>query len=192
MARKPSALLIVLGLLSVLSAQAPGSVEILDIEPFWYVCMDFSGSIEMALIERFIQEAREQGLASKVRGDLFRIMYDFAGLGQERQEKWGLGFRIDEALDLGPPLFVRRYGFSRVAKGYHRGPYETAFSSMNEVLNRIEQKNLLVAGPPIEVWIGDPARDKPEDLRTEFIVPVKPKDIWGREPAGGGAGGGPR
>ncbi len=153
-------------------SQESDIVHIQDNAFFWYVCLEYSGSIDQDKISQFFQEARKQQLEGKVHSDLFSIWYNSPLISEGRKETWGLGFKIDEATDIRPPLIKRRYDYARVVTTIHRGPFETAGSSMNRVVAFIEERGMKVVGPPVEIWIGDPSQDKPEDLKTEILVPV--------------------
>lgn len=165
-------ILLFLCLALLLLSQEKEEIQIRNNAPFWYVCMDFSGGLDQEKISCFLQEARRQGLADKVRSDLFGIFYNSPLIPEGKKDIWGLGFEIEDETKLQPPLMKRFFGYSRVITTEHKGPFETVGNTMNQVAKLIENEGIQVIGPPVEFWIGDPNRDKPEDLKTKILVPI--------------------
>ncbi len=157
--------------------QCQQPVEIKENASFWYVCMEFER--EHYLIPEkvgpFVQEVRRQELQSKVRGDLFGIFFDSPVIVEGRGKTWGLGFKIAEETTVHLPLKNRLFSYEKVATAIHRGPFETVMNTFNVLISYLEEHGFEVIGPPVEIWIGDPARDKPEDLKTEILIPVRAK-----------------
>lgn len=168
-------LFVVSGVAALGMIQDAEGPQIRQVASFWYVCMDFADSMDMQKAERYFQELRSQGLAGKVQGDLFRVLDNYPGLETSVKRTWGLAYRIDEGTSVSPPLRVRRFDFPRAIVIVHPGPFEMAHVALNKVVAFVEEKGLLIAGPPLEIWIGNPASDRPEDLKTEIIVPVREK-----------------
>jgi effector-binding domain-containing protein len=40
----------------------------------------------------------------------------------------------------------------------------------------IEEKELEVIGPPVEIWLDDPNQVKPEEYQTEIVIHVREKN----------------
>jgi len=151
------------------------SVEIQEGVSFWYVCMEFEGAhsqiSEKALM--LFEEIYKQELQSKVSGDLFGVFFDSPLLGEGMRSVYALGFIIDKEIPVKVPLVKYQYAYEKIATVIHHGPYETTANSFNSLLASIEEKGLEIEGPPVQIWMGDPDRDKPEDLKTKIIIPVK-------------------
>jgi len=168
-------LLLAILVCSLIQAQEP--VKIKENTPFWYLYMEFQDSHYLIpdKVGPFIQEIRKQGIQSKVEGDIFTVFFDSPVIVEGRGESWGLGFKIAPEIPVELPLKKQRYDYQKIATIIHKGPFETAPNSFNILLAYLEECGLEVVGPPVEIWIGDPAQDKPEDLKTEIILPVREK-----------------
>jgi effector-binding domain-containing protein len=151
------------------------SIEIQEGISFWYVCMEFEGA-HSQISEKaplLFEEIYKQELQSKVRGDLFGVFFDSPLLGEGKRSVYALGFIIDKEIAVEMPLIKYRYVFQKIATVIHHGPYETVANSFNNLLASIEEQGLEIDGPPLQIWMGDPRRDKPEELMTKIIIPVR-------------------
>lgn len=157
--------------------QGQQPVEIKESVSFWYVYMEFTESHYLIpeKVGLFMQEIQRQELQSKVQGDLFGIFYDSPVIVEGRGKTWGLGFKIAEDTNVQQPLKKKLFYYEKIATTVHQGPFETAANSFNTVISSLEEQGLEVIGPPVEIWIGNPAQDKPEELKTEILVPVRAK-----------------
>lgn len=169
-------LIFVLTLLVVTMLHAQGEVEIKEGKLFWYVCMEFQGPHYEGLPEKFgmfIQELRKQELPPKISGDSFCIFFDSDLQVAEQDTVWGLGFETQKDADVQLPLKKREYNYQKIATITNRGPYETVGNAYNIIIPYIEENGLKVIGPPVEIWRGNPQEDKPEDLTSEIIIPIR-------------------
>lgn len=155
--------------------QAQEAVEIKENVSFWYLFMEFEGD-HSAIPEKigpFLQEVRKQNLQSQIEGDLFGIFFDAPIIVEGRGKNWGLGFKTAEGTVVRLPLKKQVFRYDKVAKTVYRGPFEGAGNAFNILLANLEEQDYEVIGPPVQVWIGNPAQDKPEDLKTEIMIPVR-------------------
>ncbi len=162
------------------AAPAPGAVELRTGPSFRCVVMEFAASEDVSgeRIGAFVAAVRAQGLGSRVSGSLFAVRFNFPLLEPGRRDAWGLGLRLDESeVKVAEPLKILDYGFPAVAALTYHGPFETANNGWNEMVRTIEEKGWQVTGPPLEIWVGDPARDRPEDLETQLVVPVQVPNV---------------
>ena len=169
-------MVIILLLISLMiSLHSQEKVEIKEGTNFSYVCMEFKGSHSLIPenMPILFSEIRKQSLETKITGEVLGIFFDSSLLKEEKSDFYVLGFRMDQNSSVASPLEMRTYEFDRTAEITHSGPYETAGSVFSIILSYIEKNGLEIAGPPAEIWIGDPSRDKPEDLKTRIIIPVK-------------------
>jgi len=170
-------LLFILALSVASMLYAQGEVEIKDGTPFMYVYMEFQGPHHEGLPEKFgifIQELRNQELLPKISGNSFSILFDSPLLVVGRDKVWGLGFKIQKDASVQAPLIKRKFDYPKVVTIISKGPYETALgNAQNIIIPYIEEKGLEVVGPPIEIWLGNPSEDKPEDLGVEIIIPIR-------------------
>ena len=61
----------------------------------------------------------------------------------------------------------------RVAWIVHHGPYEEEGPTLAALYAYVAEQGLAPAGPHTEVYLDDPGRTAPADLRTEIRVPVR-------------------
>ena len=61
----------------------------------------------------------------------------------------------------------------RVAWIVHHGPYEEEGPTLAVLYAFVAEQGLEPAGPHSEVYLNDPSRTAPADLRTEIRVPVR-------------------
>lgn len=160
--------------LSMFMVQAEEKVEILDVEPFGYVCMEFQGS-HMQISQKIpvlFKEIQKQKISSKIKGRLFCIYFESPSPGGE--PKWALAFRILKGTSVQSPLKISEYKYKKIARIIHVGPYESVGNSYNKIFPYIEEKGFERSGPALSVWLDDnPDKIKPEKYRTEIIVPIK-------------------
>lgn len=142
-------------------------------------CMEFDGS-HSEIFERvslFFAEIRKQELQSKIKGDLIGIFFDSPLLEHSDRCGYALGFEIEPEVAVDAPLHKYVYAYENVAAMTHCGPFETVANSFNTLLPFIEENGMEIAGPPVEIWQGEPNRDKPEDLQTTILIPVHKKNM---------------
>lgn len=151
------------------------TVEIKEGINFSYVCMEFNGSHSQitANMPILFSEIRKQSLETKIGGDVLGIFFDSSLLKEKKDDFYVLGFSIDQNSSIAAPLKMRTYEYDRTAEITHYGPFETVANSFSIILSYIEENELEIAGPPAEIWMGDPSRDKPGDLKTRIIIPVR-------------------
>ena len=159
----------------VISNHSQEKVEIKEATNFSYMCMEFRGSHSLIPenMPILFSEIRKQFLETKITGDVLGIFFDSSLLGEEKSDFYVLGFRTDQNSLVASPLQVRTYEFDKTAEITHHGPYETVSSSFSIILSYIKENGLEIAGPPAEIWMGDPSRDNPGDLKTRIIIPVR-------------------
>jgi len=144
---------------------------------FWYICMEFEGT-HSQISEKaglLFEEIYKQELQKKVRGDFLGVFFDSPLLNEGKRPVYALGFMTDKGILVKAPLVKQLYEYKKVAVAIHYGPYETVANSFNNLLASIESQGLEVNGPPLQIWMGDPRRDKPEELKTKIVIPVKEK-----------------
>jgi effector-binding domain-containing protein len=143
------------------------------------VCMEFDGSHSQIpeKVSLIFEEIQKQELQSKIQGDLFGVFFDSPLLEGSGRPVYALGFEIEPDAPVKAPLQKCVYAYEQVATIIHCGHFETVANSVNILLPFIEENDMEIAGPPAEIWRGDPYRDKPEDLKTTILIPVRDKSI---------------
>jgi effector-binding domain-containing protein len=59
-----------------------------------------------------------------------------------------------------------------MARIVHLGPYETMGDSYKRIFAWIDERDLGMKGPIREVYYNDPREVRPEEIKTEILVPV--------------------
>ena len=154
--------------------QVLGQVEVTEGTPFWYVYMEFQGphdQITQGLGDLY-NETVKQNLQSLFSGAHFGIFFDSFLRGEEADTVWGLGFQAPEDIQVKPPLKKSRFNYDKIATMIYVGAYESIGLAFNIIVPFIEENDLRIVGPPVEIWMDDPNEVKPQDCRTEVIIPV--------------------
>ena len=76
--------------------------------------------------------------------------------------------------DPGGEVFQERIGTEgRCVQVLHRGPYEDEPATIARMLDFVREQQLAVKGPYHEIYLSDPRRTAPENLKTILRLPVK-------------------
>jgi len=158
----------------VLSASEEG-VVIKDMDPFSYAAMEFSGSFEKMeqSIGQFMQEFFKQGLQPG--GPLLGIYYNDPTTVKAEELKWAVGFPVPEDAGVEAPLKKIDTTFKKAAVYLYTGPYEKMDKAYQMIFKHIEDKGCKMVWPCYDKYLNNPQEVKPEDLKTEIIVPVEKK-----------------
>jgi AraC family transcriptional regulator len=149
-------------------------VKILDSTPFSYAGLSCSGSYEqMGLkIGQFMQEFFKQKLTPA--GPPFGLYLNTPREVKPEDLKWEIGFPVAKDAVVAEPLKKGEYGFRKVASAIHTGPYDKVGETYARMLKFVEANGYRVAGPCLEKYLNNPMQVKPEELKTEVIMPVEP------------------
>ncbi len=74
-------------------------------------------------------------------------------------------------------LKVKEMPAQKVAMVLYTGPYEKCEPIYKELYSWIGKNNYEQCGPTMEKYLNDPRKVKPEELKTEILVPIKAKDV---------------
>lgn len=72
-------------------------------------------------------------------------------------------------------LKVKELPAQEIASVIYTGPYEECGPTYKKLYGWITENNYEPVGAPIEKYLNDPSKVKPEELKTEICVPVKAK-----------------
>jgi effector-binding domain-containing protein len=152
-----------------------GQVEVTEGTPFCYIYMEFQGSYDQIPqgVGQLYQEAAKQNHQSLFSHASFGIFFDSFLRGEEADTVWGLGFRAPEDIQVKPPFKKAKFQYDTVATMIYVGAYESIGMAFNTIVPYIEEHNLKIVGPPVEIWMDDPNQVEPQDCRTKVIIPVK-------------------
>ncbi|NYT07970.1 MAG: transcriptional regulator [Methanomicrobiales archaeon] len=73
----------------------------------------------------------------------------------------------------GPGMNVYLLPGGRMARIVHRGPYEACEPTYLKLFAWIEERGMKITGPIREIYHNDPREVLPEEIMTEFLVPVE-------------------
>jgi hypothetical protein len=83
------------------------------------------------------------------------------------------GWRWTLAVPVASAARIEHRPAQRVAWLVHHGPYEDEGPALAALYAFVAEQGLMPTGPHSEVYLADPSRVAPADLRTEIRVPVK-------------------
>jgi hypothetical protein len=83
------------------------------------------------------------------------------------------GWRWTLAVPVAAGVRLEHRPAQRVAWLVHHGPYEDEGPALAALYAFVAEQGLAPAGPHTEVYLTDPSRVAPADLRTEIRVPVR-------------------
>ena len=150
-------------------------VVIKDVEPLWYAAMGFKGSFNRMEknIGVFMQEFFKQGLTSG--GPVLGIYYNDPAKDKEEDLKWAVGFPVAGDAKVQAPLKKVQTKFKKAAVYLHIGPYEEFEQVYAKIFKYISDNGYKVVWPVYDKYFNNPKEVKPEELKTEIIIPVEKK-----------------
>lgn len=151
-------------------------VVIKEGESFWYAFMEFGGPFDQMekMVQKFMGEFFKQGLAPA--GPFFLGIYFNDPTKVKPEElKWNLGFPVSKDTKVGDPLKKAEFKHKTVAVYLHIGPYENMDKAHEKISKYIEDKGYKIVWPVYDKYLNNPMQVKPEELKTEIIVPLEKK-----------------
>ena len=147
-------------------------VQIKDETPFTYAYLECAGSYNMipAKIGEFMGEFFKQGLIPA--GSFFGLYLNSPDEVKEADLKWVIGFPVQNDAAVKEPLKKGEFKYEKVAYYLYKGPFDKANAAYELIFKFIGENGYRPAGPVMERYLDDPSSTKPEDLRTEIIVPL--------------------
>ncbi len=146
-----------------------------DVEGFWYAHMEFTGpySNMKKEIPVFMGEFFKQGLipAGQPVSAYFNSLDDV----KEEELKWAFGFPVAKGTTVKEPLKLTEFKAQKAAVYLHIGPYEKLLEAYNKILKFIDEKGFKEALPSYDKYLNTPQQVKPEELKTQIIIPVVKK-----------------
>jgi AraC-like DNA-binding protein len=86
---------------------------------------------------------------------------------------WGIGCKIDEKINVKPPLKISRYVFKKTAQTLHTGSSDSLAGSVKQLISFMESKGYAFAGPTVIFWPENEFNIKPENRHFEVIIPIQ-------------------
>ncbi len=161
-----------------LTVETPEPIEvpsIIDVSPFSYVCLPYTGSYQNhdSVIARFMRAAIEQGFEMSV--PMLGVYYNSPSNTPEDGLVWEIGFEVPDSLEVAAPLVVKKWTFKKVAKAIHTGAFEAVDQTYSKIFKFIDEQDMMPAGPTMERFQSDPQQVPSEKLKTEIWVPISSK-----------------
>jgi AraC family transcriptional regulator len=142
---------------------------------FWYAAMDFSGSFENMnkSVQTFIDEFFKQGLVPA--GPMIGGFFNDPGQVKPEELKWNIGFMVNKDAVVQAPLQKEEFKAKTAAVYTHIGPYENLGQAYTKIFKYAEDNGYKIIWPVYDKYLDNPMQVKPEELRTEVIVPLEKK-----------------
>ncbi len=151
------------------------TVTIKDGEQVFCVVQEFKGPYDTMTksINLYINEFFKQGLVPE--GPLYSIYLNSPQGVKPEELKWAVGFSVNQKTEPKEPLKKMELNYKKAAVYMHVGPYSKLGGSYTKVFKYIEDNGYKLFGPTFERYLDDPMQVKPENLRTEIVMPVEKK-----------------
>jgi AraC family transcriptional regulator len=170
--------IILLGVTVVFAGQEQKTeqkVVIKEGESFWYAYMEFKGPFDQIekSIQKFMGEFFKQGLAPA--GPFLGVYFNDPRKVKPEELKWNLGFPVRNDVKVEAPLKKAEFKHKTIAVYLHIGPYENMEKSYDKIFKYAEDNGYKPLWPTYDKYLNNPMQVKPEELKTEVIVPVEKK-----------------
>lgn len=152
--------------------------EIQSITPFAYAFLECRGAYAQipAKTQEFMAEFFKQKLTPN--GMFFAMYLNAPSMVKEEELLWRLGFPVAADADVSAPLQKGEYNFTQVAFYLFVGPYDLMDYAYGKIAAFCDLNGYKPAGPSIERYLdANPMAVKPEELRTEVLMPVEKKQV---------------
>ncbi len=149
-------------------------VTIQDSPLFTYVYLECQGSYQQIpkKINEFMGEFFKQKLTPS--GNFFSLYLNAPGQVKEEELQWRLGFPAAADAVVAAPLQKGLCLPIKIAVLLYVGPYEKVSEAYGKVFAFIEKNGYKPSGTVMEKYLDmNPQAVKPEELRTEIILPIK-------------------
>lgn len=143
---------------------------------FWYACMEFQNPFDdmQGKINKFLVEFRKQGL--RATGPSLTIHFN-SHIGVNPEEvKWAFGRTVAKGTVVKEPIKLVEFKPTKAVVHIHKGSYQTLPQSANDAVAFARREGYDFLWPYYDKYLNSPGRVKPEDLKTEIIIPVKKSD----------------
>ncbi|MCU0632636.1 MAG: GyrI-like domain-containing protein [Methanolinea sp.] len=84
-----------------------------------------------------------------------------------------VAFPVKEGARPGPGMRVYTLPGGKMARTYHRGPYEVCEPTYLQLFAWLGERGLRIVGPIREIYHNDPREVAPEEILTEILAPVE-------------------
>jgi AraC family transcriptional regulator len=84
-----------------------------------------------------------------------------------------VAFPVPEGTVPGPGMQVYTLPGGRMARTFHKGPYEACEPTYLRLYAWLDKEGLAITGPMRERYLNDPREVPPEEILTEILAPVE-------------------
>ena len=150
-------------------------VVIKECESFWYAYMEFGGPFDQMekSIQKFMGEFFKQGLAPA--GPFLGVYFNDPRKVKPEELKWNIGFPMSKDAKVEAPLKKAEFKHKTAAVYLHIGPYENMGKAYDKIFKYAENNGYKIVWPVYDKYLNNPMQVKPEELKTEMIIPVEKK-----------------
>ncbi len=146
-----------------------------EFDGFIYCCMEFTGpySNMEKEIKVFMEEFFKQGMMPM--DSAMSAYFNSPEMVKEEDLKWAFGFLVPEGTKVKEPLKIIEVEKQTACVYLHNGPYKNLPKSYDLIFKFIEKQGYKTVYPVYDKYLNNPMQVKPEELKTEVIVPVAKK-----------------
>ena len=83
-----------------------------------------------------------------------------------------VAFPVPEGTAPGPGMAVSTLPGGKMARTFHKGPYEACEPTYLRLFSWLEEQGLSITGPMREQYLNDPHEVPPGEILTEILAPV--------------------
>jgi effector-binding domain-containing protein len=152
-------------------------VDLKEIEPFSYCCLEYTGSFSDIenIVNNLIATMQSQNIAPS--GGLLAVYNASRDEAMSENMKWEVGFPVYDTAMAQPPLMKKRWTHTLVASAVHAGSFETSNETIDQILDWIEANNYDQDGPIMGTFQREYQEDDTlRDQTAEIWVPVKERN----------------
>jgi effector-binding domain-containing protein len=160
-------------LLAVEKVKEQQKPEVKELAGFFVAHSDYSGSYkEMSQkIPKFVEEFMKQGMIPM--GNAISIYYNSPEEVKEENLKWGFGFVVPKESKVKDSIKLREFKKHRAVVYLHKGPYKHLQKSWEIAWKYVKEKGYKVTWPVYDRYLNNPQMAKPEDLKTQIVLPIE-------------------
>ncbi len=157
------------------TGEAEQEVVIKEGEPIICAVMEFSGPFDAMEknIQTYMGTFFGQGLTPG--GPFMGAYYNNPREVKPEDLKWEIGFAVDKDTKVKDPLKIKEFKYQTAAVYLYIGPYEKSDQAYDKIIKHAEENGYKTLSPVLEKYLNNPREVKPEQLRTEIIIPLEKK-----------------
>ncbi len=151
-------------------------IEVKEVSPFSYVYVAHKGPFTEIgnVIGKLMQATQSRNIFPA--GPMIGVYYNSPDEVRPEELEWEIGFPISAQVNVPEPLKKKVWNITSVVSAVHKGAYEETGKTITRMLEWMQEKELIQAGPVLERYLTMPTPEtRPEDLRSEIWIPYQKK-----------------